>query len=44
MSTNDVKNSYYPQQTRVNRGTEEFVNYVQFDESWHNLFLYFQTL
>jgi hypothetical protein len=34
MKIDDVKNSYYPQPTIVDRGREEFVNSVQFDGSW----------
>jgi hypothetical protein len=37
MTTDDVKNSYCPQPTRVNRGRREFFNSVQFDWSWQNL-------
>jgi hypothetical protein len=40
MKSYDVKNSYCPQQTRVNPGREEFVNSIQFDGSWQNLILY----
>jgi hypothetical protein len=44
MRTNEVKNSYCPQPTRVDHGREEFVNSVQFDGSWQNLILYSQML
>jgi hypothetical protein len=44
MKTYNVKNSYSPQATTVDRGREEFVNSVQINCSWHTLILYGQSL
>jgi hypothetical protein len=44
MKTYDVKNSYCPRSTRVNRGREKFVNSFKIYRSWQNLILYGHSL
>jgi hypothetical protein len=44
MKTDDVKKSYNPKPTRVDHGSEEFVNSVQFHGSCQNLIIYGQSL
>jgi hypothetical protein len=44
MKIDDVKNSYYLQPTRVDRGREDYTNSIQIDWSWYNLILYCLSL
>jgi hypothetical protein len=44
MKTDDVKNSYCLQPTRVDCGREDYTNYIQIDWSWYNLILYYLSL
>jgi hypothetical protein len=44
MKTYDVKNSYCPKPTRVDYGTEEFVNSLKNYWSWQIPILYSQSL
>jgi hypothetical protein len=44
MKTDDVKNSYYPEITRVHIGRNDYTNSIKINWSWYNLILYCQPL
>jgi hypothetical protein len=44
MKTDDVKNSYYPETTRVHIGRKDYINSIKINWSWYNLILYYQSL
>jgi hypothetical protein len=44
MKTDDAKNSYCPEATRVVSGRKDYTNSIQIDWSWYNLILYDQFL
>jgi hypothetical protein len=40
INTNDVKNSYCPETTRVHIGRKDYTNSIKINWSWYNLVLY----
>jgi hypothetical protein len=44
MKTDDVKNYYCPEGTRVHSGRKEYTNSIEIYWSWYNLILYRQSL
>jgi hypothetical protein len=43
MKTHDVKNSHYPETTRVHIGRKDYTNSIKINWSWYNLILYCQS-
>jgi hypothetical protein len=44
MKTDDVKNSYCSETTRVHIGRKDYTNSTKINWSWYNLILYYQSL
>jgi hypothetical protein len=44
MKTDDVKNSYCLETTRVHIGRKDYTNTIKISWSWYNLILYYQSL
>jgi hypothetical protein len=44
MKTDDIKNSYSPETTRVHIGRKDYTNSMKINWSWYNLILYRQSL
>jgi hypothetical protein len=44
MKTDDIKNSYCPETTRVHIGRKDYTNSIKINWSWYNLILHCQSL